>query len=75
MRQAGSEWEEQQSVLSKEFVQSAVKKLTDGGMIATKMSSAELAKFRKAMGPVYKWWLEKGVPDGQKYLDFVEKNR
>jgi len=75
MRQAGREWEEQQSVLSKEYVQTAVKKLSDGGMIATKMPPAELAKFRKAMGPVYKWWLEKEVPDGQKYLDFVEKNR
>ena len=75
MRQAGREWEEQVSVLSKEYVQTAVKKLTDGGMIATKMSPVELAKFRKAMGPVYKWWLEKEVPDGQKYLDFVEKHR
>jgi len=75
MRQAGREWEEQESVMSKEYVKTAVKKLTDGGMIATTMPSAELAKFRKAMAPVYKWWLEKEVPDGQKYLDFVEKNR
>ncbi len=75
MRQAGREWEKQIAVQSKEYVQSAVKKLTDGGMIATQMPPAELARFRKAMAPVYKWWLEKEVPDGQKYLDFVEKHR
>jgi TRAP-type C4-dicarboxylate transport system substrate-binding protein len=75
MRQAGREWEEQEFTMGKEFEKTAVKKLGDGGMIVSKMPSPELAKFRKAMGPVYKWWLEKEVPHGQKYLDFVEKHR
>lgn len=75
MRQAGREWEEQEFTMGKEFEKTAVKKLSDGGMIVSKMPSPELAKFRKAMAPVYKWWLEKEVPHGQKYLDFVEKHR
>jgi hypothetical protein len=41
----------------------------------SKLPPGELKKFRKAMDPVYKWWLEKQVPGGQKYLDFVEKHR
>jgi TRAP-type C4-dicarboxylate transport system substrate-binding protein len=75
MRQAGREWEEQEFTMGKEFEKTAVKKLRDGGMTVSKMPSPELAKFRKAMAPVYKWWLEKEVPHGQKYLDFVEKHR
>ena len=75
MRQAGREWEEQEFTMGKEFEKTAVKKLRDGGMTVSKMPSPELAKFRKAVAPVYKWWLEKEVPDGQKYLDFVEKHR
>jgi len=75
MRQAGREWEDEQFAMATEFVKTAAKKLSDGGMTVSKMPPAELAKFRKAMAPVYKWWLEKEVPDGQKYLDFVEKHR
>jgi C4-dicarboxylate-binding protein DctP len=75
MRQAGREWEDQAFVMAKEFMQTAVKKLRDGGMTVSKLSPEEMSKFRKAMDPVYKWWLEKQVPDGQKYLDFVEAHR
>ena len=75
MRQAGREWEEQTLIMAKEFEQNAIKKLRDGGMIVSKLPPAELGKFRKAMAPVYKWWLAKEVPEGQKYIDFVEKHR
>ncbi len=75
MREAGREWEEEQFQQAKEFVESAVKQLSDGGMEVSKLPPSELAKFREAMAPVYSWWLEKEVPDGQKYLDFVEKHR
>lgn len=34
----------------------------------------EIETFRKAMLPVYDWWLKK-VPDGQKYIDFVKVHR
>lgn len=61
--------------MGKEFEQTATKKLGDAGMIVSKLPSAELTKFRKSMDPVYKWWLEKEVPGGQKYLDFVAKHR
>ncbi len=34
----------------------------------------ELAAFKKAMVPVYEWWLTK-VPDGKKYIDFATANK
>ncbi|MFH2057379.1 MAG: TRAP transporter substrate-binding protein DctP [Pseudomonadota bacterium] len=34
----------------------------------------EIEAFRKAMLPVYDWWLKK-VPDGQKYINFVKAHR
>ncbi len=37
-------------------------------------SKQEIETFRKAMLPVYNWWLQK-VPDGQKYIDFVKTHR
>ena len=67
MQQAGREWEDEQFKLATEFVKTAVKKLSDGGMKVTKLPPAELAKFRKAVAPVYKWWLDTQVADGQKY--------
>jgi TRAP-type C4-dicarboxylate transport system substrate-binding protein len=75
MRQAGREWEDQEFLMAKEYVQTAVKKLKDGGMNVNKLSAEEVTKFRKAMKPVYEWWLKKQVKDGQKYLDFVESHR
>ncbi len=75
MRKAGSEWEEQAFQMGKEFEKTTTKKLADGGMMVSKLPPAELTKFRKSMDPVYKWWLGKEVPGGQKYLDFVEKHR
>lgn len=75
MRKAGREWEDQAFRMAQEFVKTAVQKLKDGGMEVSKLPPGELKKFRKAMDPVYKWWLEKQVPGGQKYLDFVEKHR
>jgi len=75
MRQAGHEWEDQSFLLAKEYTQTAVKKLKDGGMNISKLSPEEMNKIRKAVNPLYEWWLEKEVPDGQKYLDFVESHR
>ena len=75
MRQEGLKWEDELVAQSNEYVKTATKKLAAGGMTVSEMPPAELAKLRKAMAPVYKWWLEKEVPDGQKYIDFVDKNR
>jgi len=75
MRQEGLKWEDELVAQSNEYVKTATKKLAAGGMTVSEMPPAELAKLRKAMAPVYKWWLEKEVPDGQKYIDFVEKHR
>lgn len=75
IKQAGREWEDQEFLMAKEYVQTAVKKLKDSGMNVIKLPSEEVSKFRKAMAPVYEWWLKEQVPDGQKYLDFVEAHR
>ena len=39
------------------------------------LSPEEMAKFREKMKPVVEWWATEEVPDGQKYIDFVEANR
>jgi len=75
MRQAGREWEDQSFLSAKEYVQTAVKKLKDGGMNISALSSDEIAKIQKAVAPLYKWWIEEEVPNGQEYLDFVESHR
>ncbi|HEC91709.1 MAG TPA: TRAP transporter substrate-binding protein [Candidatus Atribacteria bacterium] len=75
MWQAGREWEDQAFLMAKEFTQTAIKKLKDGGMNISKFPPEEIIKLRKAMEVVYKWWIEEEVPDGQKYLDFVESHR
>ncbi len=75
MRQAGREWEDQAFRMGQEYVETAVKKLKDKGMTVSKLPQAEVVKFRKAMKPVYDWWLKEQVPDGNRYLDFVDKNR
>lgn len=75
MREEGRNWQEESFRLAKEYVVTAIDKLEAGGMTIHYLSPEELAKFREAMAPVYDWWLEEEVPDGQKYLDFVEAHR
>jgi len=57
------------------YVQDAIKVLTERGMNVSTLSSEEMEKFREKTKPVYDWWIKEEVPDGQKYLDFVEANR
>jgi len=72
---AGRDWEYQVYYMSKMYIQDAVKVLTERGMNVSTLSTEEMEKFREAMKHVYEWWITEEVPDGQKYIDFVEANR
>jgi len=61
--------------MSKMYIQDAVKRLVDRGMDVSYLADEEMEKFREKMEPVYEWWITEEVPDGQKYIDFVESNR
>ncbi len=75
MRKAARDWEYQVYYQSKMYIQDAVKKLVDRGMDVSYLSDVEMEKFREKIKPVYEWWISEQVPDGQKYIDFVEQNR
>jgi len=72
---AARDWEYQVYYMSKMYIQDAVKRLVDRGMNVSYLADEEMEKFREAMEPVYEWWITEEVPDGQKYIDFVEENR
>lgn len=75
LKKAGREWEYQVFYESKMYMQDAIKVLKERGMIVSTLSAEEMEKFREKMKPVVKWWVTEEVPDGQKYIDFVEANR
>ena len=75
LRKAARDWEYQVYYMSKMYIQDAVKRLVDRGMNVSYLSDEEMEKFREKMEPVYEWWITEEVPDGQKYIDFVESNR
>jgi len=75
LKKAGREWEYQVFYMSKMYIQDAVKILKERGMQVSTLSSEEMNKFREKMKPVVEWWVQEEVPDGQKYIDFVEANR
>lgn len=75
IRKAAREWEYQVFYMSKMYIQDAVKILKDRGMQVSTLPAEEMAKFREKMKPVVEWWVKEEVPDGQKYIDFVEANR
>lgn len=75
VKKAGREWEYQVFYMSKMYIQDAMKVLKERGMEISTLSPEEMAKFREKMKPVVEWWATEEVPDGQKYIDFVEANR
>ncbi len=44
------------------------------GMKIERLDEKVLAQFKSKMSPVYDWWLSK-VPNGRKYIDFIEKRQ
>jgi TRAP-type transport system periplasmic protein len=75
LKKAARDWEYQVYYMSKMYIQDAVKTLVDRGMNVSYLSEEEMGKFTEAMEPVFEWWITEEVPDGQKYIDFVEENR
>lgn len=75
MREAGLEWQEDVFQQAQEFVATAIEEFKAVGVNVHILTPEELAPFKEAMAPTYDWWLEEEVPDGQKYLDFVEAHR
>jgi len=72
MREAGAEWNEEMFQAAKDFVATAIDQYHAEGVTVHISTPGELAAFKQAMAPVYDWWLGEEVPDGQKYLDFIE---
>jgi len=44
------------------------------GMKIERLNTKVLSEFKSKMHPVYDWWLSK-VPDGRRYIDFIEEHQ
>ncbi len=64
----------EQSGRVKNYIAQSIKFFEEQGMKVHISSQKEKDAFKKAMAPVYDWWL-KQVPDGQKYIDFVNNHQ
>ncbi len=62
------------SLLVKDYINNTIKTFKDQGVRIHISSPEEKEAFKKAMAPVYDWWLTQ-VPDGQKYIDFVNRHQ
>ena len=72
--QASSEkWAEWSFAGVKETVRKSLKLFKKEGMKIYKLNDKEFNNFKNRLSSVYEWWL-KQVPDGKKYIDFIEKN-
>ncbi len=66
-------WAEWSFAAVKESNRKSLKIFKEHGMKINKLDDKTLAEFKKRLSSVYEWWL-KQVPDGKKYIDFIEKN-
>jgi TRAP-type C4-dicarboxylate transport system substrate-binding protein len=73
MIEAGKLRDQQQLAMLEEFMADAVAQYKEKGVNVHIATPEELGVFKEAMIPVHEWWLGK-VPDGKKYLDFIEEN-
>ena len=73
MIKAGKQRDQDQLELLQDFLKDALVQYDDKGMKVHLGTDVELAEFKKAMGPVYEWWVAQ-VPEGQKYIDFANNN-
>lgn len=62
----------QQSRMVKSYIAESINFFEEQGIKVHIPSQKEKDAFKQAMIPVYDWWL-KEVPDGQKYIDFVNQ--
>ncbi|MFH2057380.1 MAG: TRAP transporter substrate-binding protein DctP [Pseudomonadota bacterium] len=70
--EADKERIKENSRMVKDFIDNTIKTFEEQGIKVHISSQKEKEAFKKAMAPVYDWWL-KQVPDGQKYIDFVNQ--
>jgi len=71
---AGKKRDQQQLEMLQAFMKDAVRQYEEKGVKVHIATAEELAVFSDKMGPVYDWWKAK-VPEGKKYIDFVESHR
>ncbi len=71
MKKAAKERNQEQVQKAQEFIKKGVELYKEKGVEVYILSSAQLAKFKEKMEPVYDWWLKK-VPTGNKYIEFVK---
>ncbi len=70
---SANKWAEWSFAGVKETARKSLKLFKEKGMKINKLDEATFNEFKKRLAPVYEWWL-KQVPDGKKYIDFIEKN-
>lgn len=74
IKKAAKERTEEQAQMVKNYSQDTIKFFQEQGVKVHINTKQETDKFRKAMEPVYDWWLTQ-VPDGKKYIDFVKTHQ
>ena len=73
MKKAAKERSQEQLERLNAFMKKAIALYNEKGVKVHIATPEELGKFKKAMAPVYEWWLSK-VPEGKKYIEFAEKH-
>ena len=73
MVKAGKKRDQEQLEILLKFLDDAIAQYKEKGVKVHISTDEELAKFKKAMGPVYDWWISQ-VPEGEKYIDFANAN-
>jgi TRAP-type C4-dicarboxylate transport system substrate-binding protein len=74
MRQAAKERSQETLQMVRDYINQSTSFFADKGVKVVVLKPEEKDRFRKAMAPVYEWWLNQ-VQDGQKYLDFVKQQQ
>ncbi len=70
---AAPKWADWSFKAVKESNRKSLKIFKEHGMEINKLDDKTLEEFKKRLKSVYDWWLSQ-VPDGKKYIDFIEKN-
>ena len=73
IQSSSEKWAEWSFAGVKETVRKSLKLFKKEGMKIYKLNDKEFNNFKNRLSSVYEWWL-KQVPDGKKYIDFIEKN-
>ncbi len=74
MKKAGKEQTREQLWRVNEYIDESIKLFKKKDVSVHIAMPEQTDKFRKAMSPVYDWWVNK-VPDGKKYIEFVRTHR